>query len=77
MPESLLRDRPAQALPREPLESNHRSPLNKGITMSRHPMPVSRPTGIPISFSYISLGACSRAAGGGIFERSAPRRENL
>jgi hypothetical protein len=44
--------------------------------MSRRLMPPSRPTGIPISFSYISLGACSRAAGGGIFERSAARREN-
>ena len=45
--------------------------------MSRRLMPVSRPTGIPISFSYISVGACSRAAGGGIFERSAARRQNL
>lgn len=45
--------------------------------MSRHLMSVSRQTGIPISFSYISVGACSRAVGGGIFERSAARRKNL
>jgi hypothetical protein len=61
----------------KPPASNHRSVLNKGITMSGHLTPMSRPTGIPISFSYISFGACSRAAGGGIFERSAACRENL